>query len=172
MQYLPHIMQEVVATVSAKMEDRKPDPFEVFFEYGLYQDVFRTVHSRKDKGFDVYPLVWLTMPFNEAEGTRSNVAADVSCDLIIAMVTQPDWTMQEREERNFFPRIFPIYDELINQLSKNGKLISNGLISRTKRILPYWGGDESNNNNPNLSRYFVDAIQIKDLKISIRKTNC
>lgn len=174
MQYLPHIMQAVVEKVSAAMQARETDPFTVFFEYGIYQDVFKTVYRRKDDGQPTYPLVWLVMPYEEQEGQQNGIQAVVTCDIIIAMTTEPDYTMQQREEINFFPRIFPIYESLLLHLPKEARFVlpSADQLRRRKRILPYWGGDESGNNNvPNLSKHYVDAVQIKDLQLSVRKTN-
>lgn len=175
MKYLPYILKNVVSAVSTKMMARSNDPFDVVFHYGLYQHVFKKVYEDKDRGIDTYPLVWLVMPFDEEEGRNRGIQADASIDLIIAMPTEPKYTMEEREAFNFFPRIFPIYEELLNQLYKSRDLIvpSVDQMGRRKRILPYWGGDETGNNNtPNLSKHFVDAIQIKDLKLQIRQSNC
>jgi len=167
MLYLPNIFQEIVGKVN-EVTAAKTQPFSVFFEYGLFQDVSKKVYAA---GQTNYPLVWLMMPYDERP---TMIGTDVSCTLIIAMPTDVNYSMAQRENINFFPRLFPIYEELLIQISRSRKLMNTRLemIEHTKRVLPYWGGDEGGNNTANFSKHYVDAVQIRDLKISVRKQYC
>jgi len=161
--YLPDILKGVVERVNNNLS------FEVFFDYGLYQDVSKNIY----KGGDQFPLVWLVMNFTETRGKRFDIYADVSAQIIIGMPTEIEYSMQERVDINFKPRLLPIYRELLKQISKEKNLMvgSVNMIQHSKIDLPYWGGGE-NTGSENLWKKFIDAIQIKDLKLLIKHKNC
>lgn len=174
--YFPHVIKAVAERVNQTFETRATDAFSVFFEYGLYQDVFRTVHKRQEEGYETYPLIWLMMPFREKEGVETGIQAEVTCDVLITVPTEPGLSMQEREEASFTPRLLPIYDELIRQIGKAGQffqIASIDKVPRTRQLLPYWGGDESGNaNQANLSKQYVDAIKIEGMQLLLKQKTC
>lgn len=172
--YFPHIIRDVVAKVDVEMWDRKEDPFHVFFEYGLVQDVFKSVQWKREDRVSVEPFVWLPMPFDE---TNINpLRTEVVFDLFLFAFTEADYVMSKREEINFFPRLFLIQEGIIKAIHNTPILLADYHIPFTRRIHPYWGGDASGNNNTdNFSNYKVDAVQMKGVKLSIDLTanpNC
>lgn len=170
--YLPDILEDVVARVNTVFSTRLINPFNVYFDYGLQNDVNRNIYKKETSTVNpgTFPLVWLVMNYSEVRGRLVDKYASVSCSLILAMPTKAEYTMQQRTDNSFKPRLFPIYQELLNQLSLEEKIGSPDLekIEHIKTDLPYWGGGDVNGQNTeNLFKNFIDAVQIKDLKLEI-----
>lgn len=178
--YLPDILTGVVARVNTVFSTRVTDTFNVYFDYGLERDVTNNIY-KKDISEAIpkpgtFPLVWLVMNFTEARGRRIDKYADASPSIIIAMPTEAEYTMQQRTDISFKPRLFPIYLELLNQISLEETLSVPVVeeIVHAKTDLPYWGGGDVNGpGTKNLFKHFIDAILIKDLKLSMENIqNC
>ncbi len=161
--YLPHLLQDVVSKVSDVFDDRTTDDFNVYFRYGIYQDVWKGIN----KDADVFPLIYLVMHIEETKDRRLDLFSEVTCDLFIAMPTQNDYTMAQREELIFFPRLYPIYEELFTQLKKSKWFISNAFPHK-KIDRFYWGGNEVGTDTKNMWDRFIDAVQIKGLELKIK----
>lgn len=172
--YLPDILKDVVARVDNVLSSRITDPFNVYFDYGLQNDVANNIYKKTTQAVPgTFPLVWLVMNFSEVRGKRIDKFSDDSPSLIIAMPTKPEYTMQQRVDISFKPRLFPIYLEVLNQISVEATLSAPApeMIEHTKIDLPYWGGgDTPATSTKNLFKNFIDAILIKDLKLSLEKS--
>lgn len=170
--YLPAILKRVVDRVNVKMSERALDPFQVFFKYGIYTQVSNEVYRMSEP----WPLFWLVMNFDETRGESLDIFAEVLCTVIIAMPTDKDWTMEEREENTFFPRLIPAYEEFITQLAEEKQLStgSRNQIKHARKLWPYWAGGDVNSGAEvdNLFKKQVDAIAINQLQLKIRYDNC
>lgn len=171
MDYLPPILETVMQKVNAAMEARSTDPFSVLFRHGIFQDVSKEVYKEGLLSVtSADPLVWMVMPYDQQGGV-------CNCDLIIALPTEAEWDMEQRETNSFYPRLFPVWDEIKKQLSKSKDLDNTRMetITPKERILPYWGGEETGATSANnLFKRNIDALHIKGLELKIRykKQNC
>lgn len=168
--YLPDIISDVVSRVNSFFELRATDPFTVHYDRGLYNQVGNDRLSQSS-GF---VLVWLIMPFPEYGSKDDSYYADAVCDIIIATPTEANYSQQQREDLNFFPRLIPVYQMLVEEIKKEPKL-NNYLMTRPDRtLLPYWsGGDVAGPGQPNLWKNFADCIKITGLKLKIENIkNC
>lgn len=164
--YLPDIIEGVVARVNTVFSTRVVDPFNVYFDYGLQNDVTKNIYTKQTAAplVGTFPLVWLVMNFRE-ERDSEEVFSDDSVDLILAMPTEANYTMRDRTDISFKPRLFPIYLETIEQLKAEPLLRLPDGLKHTKIDLPYWGGGESAGAK-NLFKNFIDAVQIKNLRLT------
>lgn len=169
-QYIPDLVASVVAKVDTYFSSRAGDPFPVYFDFGHYTEVTRNLTNKEGNPQkpDKYPLVWLVMDMEENMG-KLGVYADINMHLILAMDTEATLTMQERRDTRFLPRLYPIYARLLLELKQSKSFQASGLIQHTKIDRPYWGGQDSyGNGTGNLFNDNIDAIQIKNLKISVK----
>lgn len=168
--YLPDIVKCIVARVNSIFENRVSDQFSVYYGRGLYQQV------GNDRLMDStgFILIWLVMPFTEFGSKDKSYYADAVCDVFIATQTDGNYTQQQREDLNFYPRLLPVYKQFIEEIKRETKL-DNWSMTRPNRILlPYWGGgDVAGPGQPNLWKNYVDCIKIPGLKLKIENTkNC
>lgn len=177
-QYIPDIFESVVQRVSATFEARPVNPFKVHFDYGHYREVLRILTwkdasiSQKDQK---YPLIWLVMDFDESMGENPAYYAKAKgLHFLILNYADPNWTMKERRDKNYLPILYPIMAEFIKAISWTVELgmIPELKISFTKTDRPYWGLDEGGNYSANIFNDFLDAVQIRNLKINIQNKIC
>ena len=71
--FLPDIIKDIVARVDASFSARATDPFDVFFDKGLLQQVIKSV-NKADENF---PLVWLV--YVQATGVLSVAFTKATC---------------------------------------------------------------------------------------------
>ena len=169
---IPALFEAVAGKVSAKLNARAQDPFPVYFDYGHYNEVTARL---LDKGKSIsqktkrFPLIWLVMDFREIYP----VDMDYYCELpevqiIIATPTKQNSTTPQRMQENFAPRLYPVYQEWKKQMANSGFFhdLDADAIPHEKVDRPFWGGQEQSN-GANLFNEFIDAIQIRKLKLFV-----
>lgn len=168
-QYIPDLIGDVVTKVSTAMQSS------IYYDFGHYSEVVKNLDER-DKNITnkaKYPLVWLVMDFEEQMGSKSGAYAELSLQLIIATDTNADYDMKQRRDNSFLPVLYPIYSELLNQFSKSTVFGMPATIEHTKVDRPYWGVQGGlGNGAANLFNDFIDAIQLKNFKVNIKRKVC
>lgn len=169
--YLPDIIKDVVERVNEFFENRVTDPFIVHFDHGLYEQVG---NDRLKAATTEDVLVWLQMPFDEDNAKDESYATDVTCRLLIAIDTDSNYTMEQRETINFFPRLIPVYERLKYELQNEPRFSNQFRLDHKKRFIPYWGGgDVAGPGQSNLWKQFVDGYDISNIKLKKEiKQNC
>lgn len=170
-QYIPEIIKGIVDKTRAKLGT------DLFFDKGHYTEVSRNLiqlegNPNKPKK---YPLVWLVMDMKENIAPRLGVYADVDVHIIIANDTDATYTMDQRVNNVFLPVLYPIYQELLNQIMDCPFLFNSlpGAMPHEKYDRYYWGGQDSQGNGQaNLFNDCIDAIQIKKITLSVKKQYC
>jgi hypothetical protein len=168
-QYIPDLVGDVVTNVATAMRQS------ILYEYGHYAEVERNLIEKDKSPIDKtkYPFIWLVMDFEEKMGTASGAYAGLSLQLIIATGTSNTYGMKERRDKSFLPVLYPIYSELLNQFSRSVVFGMPTFIEHTKIDRPYWGVQGGlGNGTANLFSDFIDAIQIKNLKVSVKRKVC
>lgn len=177
-QYIPEIFQGIVTNVSASLQ-LLPTPITVYFDYGHYREVANKI-LEKDRGVaskeTKYPIIWLVMDYVESYGNSLAEACRLpNLQIIIATPTEATHDVAQRMEENFKPILYPIYDELLSQIAASHRF-NNNVVSKIKHEKidrPYWGGQDSyGNGTANLFNDYIDAIQIRNLELSLKNKFC
>lgn len=163
--YLPDIIEGVVGRVNTFFESQD-NPFSVAYDKGLYNQVG---NDRDDSDL----FIWLVMPFEE-DRRKPEIYASVKPRLIIASTTEANYTMQQREDINFKPRLLPVYQKLLEEIEAEEMFGYPKSVDHSKKILPYWGGGDVNGTGtPNLWKRFVDCIDVNNINLEIQHNkNC
>ena len=179
--YVVDLMETVVNAVSAKLttqlklEDAAITG--VHYQYGHPKEIINTLTklgSAPTGKFNKYPLVALFQDFPETKG-EIGFDSEVSLHMIICKGTSPEYKAKQRMEKNFKPFLYPIYLELLNQLSLSGSFLvkSPGTISHTKIDRMYWGADGLYVDGlANQANDYLDCIELRDFKIKVNLLNC
>lgn len=169
------IFAQVAANVDSVLSSRATDPFSVYFDYGRYKEITRRL-TEKQGGVTTrsqrFPLIWLVIPFDETYGKTDEVCELSNLQIIISCQTEVDSTTPDRMVDNFIPRLFPIYDELIRQLNISGFFTYDGMQIPHKKVnQPYWGGEDGQQ-TANFFNEPIDAIQLKNMQLTVNEQNC
>lgn len=173
-QVLVNIMAGVVARVSARLTTQlsayDPTIVGVNYMYGPPKQIIATLQgwNGTSKAQAKYPIVALFQPFEESKGTDPGFDAVENIRMIIGRQSDPAWLPDKRYATNFIPVLYPIYDELMNQLFFDKNVIAYaGTIKHIKTDWPFW--DDGKDNNP--FEDWLDVIEIKNMKLNIQLHN-
>lgn len=149
----------------------------VHYDHGHPLEVIETL-TQKDSSnvhrFNKYPLVALFQDFSEKNSSNPSQGIEPVFHVAIINATRPDYKASERYTKNFKPILYPIYDELLNQINKSTVFFTTGKssISHIKTDRLYWGREGLWGKEGNIFNDWVDAIEIKDLKLKTYLNNC
>jgi len=167
-QFIPDVFEGLMPAIIAKVG------FPVYFDFGHYREIVRnqTMKQANPTKPDRYPLLWLVMDIKEEHGKYAGIYADSPFEIIIAMDTTVDRTMQQRRDEVFIPILYPIYAALIQAILDTPKIVTLGTdLRHTKTDRPYWGGQDGyGNGEMNLFNDYIDALQIKLPELKIKDT--
>ena len=177
--YIADIIGDIVAKVNdvliGQLQEYDPNIVAINYQFGEYKEVFGTLvqQGKEAGGAKKYPLIWLWMPITLDAGGTVGVAEVSPLRIIIARWGNNTDKTAERYCNNFKPVLYPIYLELLNQLYLDPRIISEVSSQIPHRHIdwPYWGG-ESPPEDANPFSDYVDAIELKDLKINLLLKNC
>lgn len=174
------IFRDIVANVSAKLltqlQAHDPKIEAVNYLHGHPIEIIETL-GQKDKSatlrFQKYPLVALFQDFSEDHGTIG-LDSTVSLNIIIARATKPAYKADERYTENFKPVLYPIYQELLQQIVYSKAFLKYGAttLPHTKIDRLYWGREGLYKNDGNVFNDFLDCIEIKNLQLKLNLKNC
>jgi hypothetical protein len=161
-------LTERLQLVDAKIEG-------VHYEHGTILEVNETLKA-KDKStanrFKKYPMVCLFTGFEER---KTNGIVEYSIDLGIFHHTKKEQRTTDRYESVFKPILYPVYEELIKQLSFSGRFFWPGYMEQpdhTKFDRPFLGIESQNGNIRYIFDDSLDAIEIRGLRLNERIFKC
>ena len=114
-----------------------------------------------------FPLVWLVQPFTIERG-ENGMFGDTRVNVLIITGSDINWKAKQRMDNNYKPIIYPIYEELLNQINIASDVFEGVTIrehSFTDRY--YWGGGDK------VIDDIFDCSEISGLTLRIQdKQNC
>lgn len=170
------IVQNVSDVLTPKFKNLDQYIEAVHYLHGHPLEVAQTLSERTKAGFSFkkYPLIALLQDFPERHGIKEGFEMEVNLHLLICKSTQPTYKAEKRYEVNFKPFLYPIYDELLNQIHKSKVFVTDSVetISHTKIDRLYWGTEGAMSNKANIFLDHLDIIEVKELKLFIKKNYC
>ncbi|MEG1738674.1 MAG: hypothetical protein RR137_08985 [Odoribacter sp.] len=162
------IISEIVASTN---KDLVRSNIVVYFQYGTLREIVDNLDKlTQANSVEKYPLIALIEPFKQQKGIY-DIESKVNTRLLIATYTTRNLKTDERLELNFKPCLFPIYDAFIERLKRSENVrvenISHTVINHFeigRESLTGYDGSTFNDH--------IDAIEIQDLEINIKKKQC
>jgi hypothetical protein len=168
--FIGSVVDKTSLAVEAKID--KP----VFYFFGHTKEINNTLSSyskteeyRKQK----YPAIFLIMDFAEKRNAKQGIEVETTLQLLIVAESNKDDRAADRYEKVFKPVLYPIYEQFIKTL-QNDSLIwkpLSGFIPHEKIDRPLISGMkmETADGVKNLFNDFLDAIEIRNLQLTILK---
>jgi len=133
--------------------------------------------NKKNKGvysYQKYPLIALFQDFEEPIGDDLALYATPSPTFIIANLTRPEITADDRYDRNFRDVLYPLYYDFLNKLYENRSFLLRDprTINHTKIDRLYWGTSAGNNNERNIANDYLDAIELNNVELPVVENRC
>lgn len=166
MKTLPVYIVDELQVIVDRLNAKNPIDQEVFYMYGHPKEIAARLQELTNgitTGEKKYPLIALFTDIPIEKGT-TNKEGIAKLNLIIATLTEPELTAPERQERNFVPVLYPIYQELLEQLCLHPQFFfKDREVTHTKIDRFFWGTADQGFND------YIDAIELKDVRVEIEK---
>lgn len=161
----PYILVDEMETVVAAVKTALALPV-LNYQYGYVTELNETLNEySKTAAFKAlkFPLVWLAQPFTVKRDSIEYFGR-ATVDVFIFNRTDKILKAADRMANNFKPTIYPIYRELIEQISRHAAFDNqdDSAIRHETTDRYYWDGI-----NPTITD-IVDWMYIKGLEINIR----
>lgn len=149
----------------------------VHYDHGHPLEIVETL-TQKDKSntyrWKKYPLVALLQDFPEQNTGEPSEGPRPVFHIIIVNHTRPTYKAIERYDKNFKPILYPIYEELLRQINRERIFFTYGMttIPHVKFDRLYWGREGLWGKEGNIFNDWVDAIEIRDLKLKTHLNYC
>jgi hypothetical protein len=173
-QVIVNIMSDIVGRVSAKLTPQLSaydnTIVGVNFMYGPPKEIIRTLQgwNGTSKAQAKYPIVALYQPFVEDKGGDPSMDAVENIRMIIGRQSDPTWLTDKRYAVNFIPVLYPIYDELMNQIYDDPNVNTYaGRVKHKKTDWPFF--DDGKDANP--FGDWLDVVEIKNMMLNIELKN-
>lgn len=116
-----------------------------------------------------YPLFALFADFTEVRGEIPGIDCRVNLHMIIATLTEAQFSTKDRVTVNFQPILYPLYVAFMTSLGKSGyyMLKPSLLIPHKKTDRLFWGKNGLYLATGNVFEDLVDCIEIEDLELSV-----
>jgi len=157
----PNIVDLVGNAVAQCRETGSEAPY---YYYGHPLEIVNTLMERdKNSNYKLkkYPAIFL---FHNFEEMRDKYESEVELNIVIVTDTKAHWKASERYTNVFVPKLIPLYDRFINELSNTSGLTFSG--EHKMKIYPFWGSEA----NANVANDCADAIVITGAKVKTYST--
>lgn len=132
------------------------------------------VLSKTPNGNEIkYPLIALFCPFNE-DRKDSDYHTKAKVRILIACASCQDWSNEERLEKSFKNILRPIYHRFLEALEEDNRLDFgyDGSISHEYSENYSYGRYGAVTSSGEAVTDFIDAINITNLDIKVKPSNC
>lgn len=126
-----------------------------------------------------YPVVILICDFEEQIGQNKSIEYGyeiATLNFVIASTTDRNFKQPERLTQNFKPVLYPIYNALLESILESSSVYKfTGTIEdipHVKYDRYFWGREKIFGNDANTFNDYIDAIEIRGMKIKIRMPWC
>jgi hypothetical protein len=146
------------------------------FMYGHPSEIItrlQQMSSHPTAKYEKFPAIILFTDLPEEKGKSGLYASKVNLHMVIASVTSAEFTSDQRLVQSFEPCLSPLYDSLMGELAAHKDIVeddaANIVHTEWKRF--FWGKTGLYSNTGNVFQDFIDAIEITNIQLTIRKTN-
>lgn len=163
------VFAEIVAKVNTIYTEST-----VAFLHGHPNEVHQTLVdlSTVTSGVKRYPFICLLQDFTETYGGDYTELKDLH--LLIANLTDQNYTAAQRYTHNFKPVLYPIYDLLKYSIVENTNIVGSDAEAipheKTDRLM--WGKSGVYGSQGEIFTDKIDAIEITKLQLKLKKANC
>lgn len=128
----------------------------------------------KVTGMEKLPLIALFTPIKEKRDYDPEIASEASVSLLIACSSREEWNNDERKVCSFENVLRPIYESLMDAIRQCPDLRKNydGTIPHVYSENYSYGKYGAYTASGEAVSEPIDAINIRDLKISVKLQNC
>lgn len=169
--YIVDEMASVVAKVNTELTAKSFGHLPVYYMYGHPKEIsnrLQELSNSATEGHKKFPLIILFTDIMIEHDTPGYYGS-ARLRMLVANITQATYTAPQRTELNFKPVIHPIKDELIKQISLYKKFTYEDELRYSETDMYFYG---SQINDKNVFNDYIDATELRDIRINIKNKLC
>lgn len=166
------VMPQIQAYLSAGIN-------QVTYLNGHPAEIIQTLADRDKSQKLVYQRYPLIAAFQDVPEKDIGGIWEANLQFIIANITKPEYKEPERKEKNFLPILYPIYNELFEQLKKHKNVLGFYINPGNVYDRAFWGTTKTLlGNDTKIFNDYLDAIEIQNCTMRFQileesvTTNC
>jgi len=162
----PIIFKDLIKDVVTLMTTSAP-----VYYYGHLVDITGSLSIKTRAVSKKYPAVILPLDIiEEFDGVSSNWA-NVTFSIFLVTRTKKEYTAEQRFDNVFKTYLYPMYVEFKEAMLASGYF--SGLkhvdkLPHTKIDRLFWGRSAAFGNEANMLNDYIDAIELKDIKVTVK----
>lgn len=170
-----YIEDQIGLVVAAMRDPDSADPLAPYYMIGHPLEIANRLKEKdQDKvyKYQKYPLIALRLDIPEPS---KGGLTFYNLNIAILDYNDPKWNSEERLENKFKPVLVPLYLSFIEKLASVGKFswdMTQDIPPHTPIRRYFWGTETKEGNTAYIFDDPLDAIEIIDLKISKKISNC
>lgn len=169
--YIVDEMASVVAKVNTALTANSFGYSPVYYMYGHPREIsnrLQELSNSPTEGHKKFPLIILFTDIM-IEHDTPGFYGSARLRMLVANITLPTYTAPQRTELNFKPVIHPIKNELIKQISLYKQFTFEDELRYSETDMYFYG---SQINDKNVFNDYIDATELRDIRINIKNKIC
>lgn len=165
--YIVDEIRAVVAKVNTALTTAGFEHLPVYYMYGHPKEIsnrLQVLSNSPTDGHKKFPLVILFTDIM-IEHDTPGFYGSARLRMLVANITDPNYISDQRTELNFKPILHPIKDELIKQISLHNRFTYEEELRYSETDMYFYG---SQANDKNIFNDYIDAIELRDIRINIK----
>lgn len=169
-----YIVEEIAAVVAKVNQGLYLEGFQylpVYYKYGHPKEIAKRLQELTNSPTEAHKKFPLIILFTDItiEKDTPGFYGSARLRMLVANITQPQLISEERTEQNFKPVLHPIKDELIKQIGLHGQFTYEEELTYDETDMYFYG---SQINDKNIFNDYIDAIELKNIRINIKNKIC
>lgn len=169
--YIVDEIAAVIAKVNTALTSASFGSLPIYYMYGHPREISNRLQDLTNSPTESHKKFPLVILFTDITIDKDipGFYGSARLRMLIANFTEPNYISEQRTELNFKPILHPIKDELINQISLSRRFTFEDELQYSETDMYFYG---SQINDKNIFGDYIDAIELKDIRINIRNKNC
>jgi hypothetical protein len=170
---IPQLFKQCADEVNEVFSTRQQDPFSVYFQFGHYDAVNKTLIQKGEsismKG-QTFPMIWMVTPFSQRTDPKQDHYCELSgLDFLILTTIKEGESIDDQTENRFKKYLWPITEEFKSQIEASGlfNVLSADAISMDYQKDWHYQSGLSGKNN--LFNDQVVAVQLKNVRLRVNE---
>jgi hypothetical protein len=150
-----------------------------YVEYGHMVEISNTLKARNTATgtlqYQKYPLIALKLDVESDYIGQGNTFNYSDISIFLVNITDKTYKAKDRLEKNFDPVLYPLYEKFITALKRHPSIRITNELDNTKHSKIdrfFWGSQDNDNSTKNIFNDYLDAIEIRNLELSINNKKC
>lgn len=171
------VVEATRALILPYLQSVQPRIETVQYLYGHYVEItnrLQTMSKTEEKDKLRYPLIALMQDIPETVGNLTGNYGTASLALLIVYKTNENDYVPDRYQKVFKPILLPIYHAFLQCLAMSSDFQVQAVkdLRHTKFDRPRWGTSGTNGNTANVFNDILDAVEIRNLVVTVKTTKC